>query len=304
MANYANYYQNNMPQYQVPAYVPQTQPYSKIQQFQQNMLPTQMSGANQQFQQVPNGISGKVVPAVENITANDVPMDGSIAFFPRQDMSEIYAKSWNADGTIRTIVFKPVLDPDSEKGTNIPQTDLNVLYEDVRALRGKISERFDRLEKSMAENLAKERGTNRLKFDVPDWVPSIGGKSFGFSISNISATKISYLASGGVVTQYTPAVIGEAGAEAVLPLTNKTAMSMIADSILENANLGSYASNDYLNQVKKATYGGTLQAIKEAGGITAEATFRVEGDPNGLFKVTKKQAYDYYKRTGGNAFVF
>ena len=54
------------------------------------------------------GINGKVVPAVENITANDVPMDGSVAFFPKQDMTEIYAKSWNADGTIRTIVFKPV----------------------------------------------------------------------------------------------------------------------------------------------------------------------------------------------------
>lgn len=54
------------------------------------------------------GINGKVVPAVENITANDVPMDGSVAFFPKQDMTEIYAKSWNADGTIRTIVFKPL----------------------------------------------------------------------------------------------------------------------------------------------------------------------------------------------------
>lgn len=69
----------------------------------------------QTLQQIPSqmpvqnlGINGKIVPAVENITANDVPMDGSVAFFPKQDMSEIYAKSWNADGTIRTIVFKPV----------------------------------------------------------------------------------------------------------------------------------------------------------------------------------------------------
>lgn len=50
------------------------------------------------------GINGRVVQAVENINANEVPMDGSMAFFPKQDMSEIYVKGWNADGTIRTIV--------------------------------------------------------------------------------------------------------------------------------------------------------------------------------------------------------
>lgn len=55
------------------------------------------------------GISGRVVQAVETINPNEVPMDGSVAFFPKQDLTEIYAKSWNADGTIRTLTFKPVL---------------------------------------------------------------------------------------------------------------------------------------------------------------------------------------------------
>lgn len=55
------------------------------------------------------GISGRVVQAVETINPNEVPMDGSVAFFPKQDLTEIYAKSWNADGTIRTLTFKPAL---------------------------------------------------------------------------------------------------------------------------------------------------------------------------------------------------
>ena len=38
------------------------------------------------------GINGRIVQAVENINANEVPMDGSMAFFPKQDMSEIYVK--------------------------------------------------------------------------------------------------------------------------------------------------------------------------------------------------------------------
>lgn len=121
MANYPTYYPNNqMPMYQAPMYNQQMQPNLQPQQYQQNIFPTQMAGTSQQFQQMQSGINGKVVPAVENITANDVPMDGSVAFFPRQDMSEIYAKSWNADGTIRTIVFKPVLDGNPN---NMPQAE-------------------------------------------------------------------------------------------------------------------------------------------------------------------------------------
>lgn len=81
-------------QYQQPRYdLQQSQPLFNQ---QQSIQPQQQAGLN-----------GKVVQAVEQITANDVPMDGSVAVFPKQDMSEIYTKSWNADGTIRTVVYKP-----------------------------------------------------------------------------------------------------------------------------------------------------------------------------------------------------
>ncbi len=50
---------------------------------------------------------------------------------------------------------------------------------------------------------------NGLSFDVPDWVPGIGGESFGFNIREISEVKIPRLASGGVVTGPTFAQIGE-----------------------------------------------------------------------------------------------
>ena len=50
---------------------------------------------------------------------------------------------------------------------------------------------------------------NRLKFDVPSWVPGIGGKKFGFNISQISAPQIPMLANGGVITSPTVAMMGE-----------------------------------------------------------------------------------------------
>lgn len=40
---------------------------------------------------------------------------------------------------------------------------------------------------------------NKLSFDVPDWVPSIGGKKFGFNIREINEVKIPKLAQGAVI---------------------------------------------------------------------------------------------------------
>ena len=57
------------------------------------------------------------------------------------------------------------------------------------------------------------RGLNLIKFEVPSWVPKIGGKGFGIDIPEIPK-----LAEGGVVTSPTLAMIGERGAEAVIPL--------------------------------------------------------------------------------------
>ena len=52
---------------------------------------------------------------------------------------------------------------------------------------------------------------NSLHFDVPDWVPGFGGKSFSFNISQISAPQIPYLATGAVIPPNAPfmAMLGD-----------------------------------------------------------------------------------------------
>ena len=53
------------------------------------------------------------------------------------------------------------------------------------------------------------------RIDVPSWVPGVGGKGFGgFDVF----PDIPTLAAGGIVTGPTLAVLGEAGAEAIIPL--------------------------------------------------------------------------------------
>lgn len=51
---------------------------------------------------------------------------------------------------------------------------------------------------------------NLFSIDIPDWVPGIGGKTFGFDLDKIE--EIPYLAKGGIVTQGS-AIVGEAGPE-------------------------------------------------------------------------------------------
>lgn len=61
------------------------------------------------------------------------------------------------------------------------------------------------------------RGINKMHFDVPDWVPGIGGKKWGLNIPTIPK-----LAQGGIIDRPTLAVVGEAGREAVMPLERNT----------------------------------------------------------------------------------
>nr|DAO16000.1 MAG TPA: hypothetical protein [Caudoviricetes sp.] len=104
---------NIQPAYQQYGYNPYFQQ-PRMQQPQIEPLQT----TNQFQQQLQSGINGRVVQSVEMITANDVPMDGSAAFFPMQDMSAILAKSWNADGTIKTVIFKPI-------NETVPQNEIH-----------------------------------------------------------------------------------------------------------------------------------------------------------------------------------
>ncbi|MBP5426994.1 MAG: tape measure protein [Clostridiales bacterium] len=79
-------------------------------------------------------------------------------------------------------------------------------------------------------------GINKIKFDVPDWVPVIGGKKWGFNIP-----KIPKLAQGGIVDKPTTALIGEAGREAIVPLDRNTeGLELMADRLADKlGNAGS-----------------------------------------------------------------
>lgn len=142
--------QLNNPQYMNSVYNPQAfypqqyGNYAPYQQVQQQRFQPQEQYQTMQNQQA-IGLNGRIVQVVENINANEVPMDGSMAFFPKQDLSEIYVKGWNADGTIKTIVYKPQIDNKSVQAVNT-SLDTEKLKIDLseQATAG-IMQRFDDL---------------------------------------------------------------------------------------------------------------------------------------------------------------
>lgn len=76
------------------------------------------------------------------------------------------------------------------------------------------------------------KGMNKISFDVPDWVPGIGGKKWGFNIPQIPK-----LAVGGIVNMpgrgvpIGGAIAGEVSKEGVIPLTDSQTMQELGATI-------------------------------------------------------------------------
>lgn len=145
------YQQQNNYQPMQSQYIPQTG------QYQQNFQPQ-----IQQIQQ-PVGLVGRAVNDFSEIKADDVPMNGTPAIFVKNDMSEIEVRIWGKDGLIRPTSYKPILEQNQSKQTNIPKMDFNALNEDVRALREDIKGVREMIEKSMNIPVQKQTSSRAKK---------------------------------------------------------------------------------------------------------------------------------------------
>lgn len=132
-------------------------------QYYQNQLQAleQQAQGQQQIQQLQNplpGINGKYIQNLEEITVSDVPMNGAYSIFPKRDMTEIYAKAWDGNGNIQTVVYRPVLAdnaPESGNGVNVGITDL---IDEFGVFKQEIMARFDALEKAEGAKPTQVKG--------------------------------------------------------------------------------------------------------------------------------------------------
>jgi hypothetical protein len=140
------------------------------------------------------------------------------------------------------------------------------------------------------------KGVNKISFDVPKWVPGIGGKKFGFDIPQIP-----HLAKGGLVKAPTLAVVGDnmgassGNPEVVSPLNKLKSM------IQESSDNG---DTEILSQILlylKRMYEMFI-IFRNKGGNTYEFVAKINGSD--IFKEIVKQNEMYKKRHNGkSAFV-
>ena len=150
MQTFSPYMSNQYPQYQ-----PQINPYmeriSNLQQYQQSLQPVQQQ----------NTLGGKIVDSIDVVKATDIPMDGNLYYFPKADGTEIYAKSWLANGTTQILTFKPSFE---NQTSNLSQNDEKSENEPFKTFTevflkrfDDIETRFDRLEKSITTKQSPTR---------------------------------------------------------------------------------------------------------------------------------------------------
>ena len=93
-----NYYQN----FNNPYYMQQP-----MQRMQPQMQPDMQYSQPQPIFRQQQGLQGKSVDNVEVVKATDIPLDGSISYFPLTDGSAIVTKQLQQDGTSKTIIYRP-----------------------------------------------------------------------------------------------------------------------------------------------------------------------------------------------------
>ena len=94
--------------------------YNQTQQRYQPTIPQQPIQTSNYIQPVvPNvmqqvGLLGKPVESIDVVKAMDIPLDGSISYFPLSDGTAIVSKQLQTDGTSKITVYKPTNDSKEE----------------------------------------------------------------------------------------------------------------------------------------------------------------------------------------------
>jgi hypothetical protein len=130
-----------------------------MQQPMPNMAQPMVQSVPQQIQQPipqpiqPVGLQGKSVDSVDVVKAMDIPLDGSVSYFPLTDGTAIVTKQLQQDGTSKTLVYKPVEENQKENITkyvtvqelneamkNIPITDVTSIEEEISNIKSQLND--------------------------------------------------------------------------------------------------------------------------------------------------------------------
>lgn len=120
-----------MQPYNINPYYFQNNPYQQqqnlTQQYQERLAQLQA-----QYQPQPSynqtspqyqtfGLNGEVVDSIDVVKAKNADLSGNVTFYPKSDMTEIYTKQMQPDGTSRIVTYRAVI-PEAEMPQEEPLT--------------------------------------------------------------------------------------------------------------------------------------------------------------------------------------
>lgn len=85
-------------------------------------------------------LTGKQVDGIDVVKAMDIPMDGTVSYFPIADGSAIVTKQLQMDGTSKMVVYKPYKDETRDVPKYLTQDDLEDMREDIKDLKQEIKD--------------------------------------------------------------------------------------------------------------------------------------------------------------------
>lgn len=130
-------------------------------------------------------------------------------------------------------------------------------------------------------------GLNRIQISIPDWVPGIGGNTFGINIGKIG--NIPYLAKGGIVRNGA-AIVGEAGPELMTVIGGKTIVQPLSGAA---RSAGTTASNSSLEKA--------ITDLTRA--INGQQNITIQIGGREVFRAVRDEAKREQMRTGVPAFL-
>lgn len=97
-----------------------------------------------QISQGPMMIQGKVVDSIEVVKAMDVPLDGSITYFPKADGTAIYTKQLQKDGTSKINMYEIKNEANDAQvnlvGSSVSKEDIEKIYDDISEVKKSLDE--------------------------------------------------------------------------------------------------------------------------------------------------------------------
>lgn len=127
-------------------------PYYQQQRFQNTEQQPMMTQYQQPMQLTkPSYLLGKSVDNIDVVKATDIPLDGSISYFPLTDGSAIVSKQLQNDGTSKIVVYKPseekkeavqfaTLEDIQDAINDLDLSDIQDLKDDIKEIKKQLKE--------------------------------------------------------------------------------------------------------------------------------------------------------------------